>query len=301
MEICFLGTGATLPSIKRNVSSTALITDEGVLLFDCGEGTQRQMMLYGVSFMKVRWILLSHFHGDHILGLPGLLQSMELMGRKDPLYVYGPKGTVALMENLHSSGLAATSFPVYCRDMNKGDRHTAGKYTLTAVNAKHTVPALAYRLDGPERPGRFYPRKAQALGIPPGPLYGRLQRGLNIRIGDRIITPEMVMGKPRPGVSVAYAVDTRPTRQMAHYFEHVDVLIFDATFASDLLWRARMTGHSTAAEAANVALEAGARRLYLTHISARYEDAAPLLREARSIFRHTFLARDGLRYRIRMR
>lgn len=295
MELCFLGTGATLPSISRNVSSTAVLTDEGILLFDCGEGTQRQMMIHGVSFMKVRWIALSHFHGDHMLGLPGLLQSMELMNRKEPLNIYGPEGTERLLHLMALAGLIGPSFPVIPKSLRHSDVVALGRHRLMAVRAKHTVPALAYRLDAPVRPGRFYPKKAKKLGLEPGPIFGKLQRGETVTWKGRSITPSMVLGPPRPGPSVGYAVDTRPTRFITIGMKGVDALIFDSTFASEMISRARMTGHSTAAEAAEVAKKCGARKLYLTHISGRYDDVRILVNEARAVFSRSYAVRDGMR------
>lgn len=301
MEILFLGTGATLPSRKRNVSSTAVILDGHVLLFDCGEGTQRQMMVSGLSFMRIEWIAISHFHGDHVLGLPGLLQSMSLANRKGTLTFFGPRGTASFLEYLKGGGLIPSSFPITCIEMQDGSSANLGDYTIRSVDATHRTRALSFRVDGKMRPGRFYPRKAARLGVVAGPDFGNLQQGREITVMGRRVKPSDVMGPPRAGPSVGYAVDTRPNGRISRLMKHVDVLIFDSTFSSDLLRRARETGHSTAAEAASVARKVGAGRLYLDHISGRYEDPGEILREARSVFQKSFVARDFLRYRIKLK
>ncbi|MEM3851502.1 MAG: ribonuclease Z [Methanomassiliicoccales archaeon] len=300
MEILFLGTGATLPSVKRNVSSTAVVTDDGVFLFDCGEGTQRQMMIFGFSFMRIRCICITHLHGDHVLGLPGLIQSMALMRRKEELTLIGPRGFAAFYKKLHSAGMVGDAFPVKVTECEDGWKRTFGQMTVSAAEAKHIIDTVAYRIDAPVRAGKFHPEKALKLGLKPGPLFSILQSYKPVNVGGRIVLPEMVMGKPRPGASVGYAVDTRPTRHLATFMRGVNVLIFDSTFSHDLQAKAKQTGHSTATEAAQIAMKCGAKRLYLTHISARYNDSSDLLKEARSVFSPTFAAKDGMRYRVRM-
>ncbi len=296
MEIVFLGTGATLPSKVRNVSSTAVILEGGVSLFDCGEGTQRQLILSGVSFMKVNWIVLSHFHGDHVLGIPGLLQSMSLSGRRDELVFYGPEGTAAFIKHMIKGGLIPRSFPISAVEMKGGESRQMGEYTLSCVNATHNTRALSFRLDGKPRPGRFYPKKAMKLGVKPGPLFGTLQKNRQVKVEGRIVRPSEVMGKPRPGPSIGYAIDTRPNRDISSLMKGVDVLIFDSTFSGELKKRAVETGHSTCVEAATTAQRARVGRLYLDHISARYEDTSPLLSEARKKFPRSYVAKDFMRY-----
>lgn len=301
MEILFLGTGATLPSRSRNVSSTAVILDGDVLLFDCGEGTQRQLMVSGLSFMRIEWIAISHFHGDHVLGLPGLLQSMSLSNRKRKLTFFGPVGTATFIEYLKAGGLVPSTFPITCVEMEDGSSSAIGEFTLRSVNATHRTRALSFRLDGKRRPGKFHPKKAVKLGVLPGPDFGRLQRGTDVEGQRGKVKPSDVMGPARPGPSVGYAVDTRPNGRIGRLMKGVDVLIFDSTFSSELLKRAKETGHSTALEAATVARKAGVGRLYLDHISGRYEDTGAILKEAREVFEKSFVARDFLRHRVRLR
>ncbi len=285
-----------MPSRKRNVSSTAVILDDRILLFDCGEGTQRQLMISGRSYMKVRWLALSHFHGDHILGIPGLIQSMQFSGRKEELTFFGPEGLTHFLNGLLKSGLLNNTFPVRTVEMpgNRQSIFDAGKFTLKAVASKHNVPSLAFRLQEKDRPGRFYPGKASKLGVPPGPLFGRLQKGSSVTARGKRITSGMVMGPPRAGPSVGYAVDTRPTARITALMKCVSVLIFDSTFDESLISKARDTKHSTCVEAALTAKQADAGRLYLTHIGGRYDDSRVLREQARSIFPATFVARDFL-------
>lgn len=266
---------------------------------DCGEGTQRQMIRAGVSYMKVKWIALSHFHGDHVLGVPGLLQSMALSNRKSVLTFFGPAGLADLLTYMQKGGLIPTSFPVHAVEMESGSSARIGGHTLRAVNATHKTRALSFRVDGDERAGRFYPKRALRLGVPPGPMFGKLQRYQEVVVGGRTVHPSEVMGPRRAGPSVGYAVDTRPNRAIQGLMKGVGVLIFDATFSGDMLRRAKLTGHSTAAEAAECARKAGAGRLYLDHISGRYEDTSVLLSEARDIFPKSYMARDFLRHRVK--
>ncbi|MBX8631877.1 MAG: ribonuclease Z [Thermoplasmata archaeon] len=299
MDILFLGTAATLPSKKRNVSSTAILLDEGILLFDCGEGTQRQMMIAGQSFMRIRWIAVSHFHGDHILGIPGIVQSMQLEGRKEPMFIIGPGGLAAVLKVMRLAGFLNNTFEIVPVELAGGEEFSFEKYTLKTAEAEHSVRCLAYRLQERDRPGRFNPEKAIELGLTPGPDFGRLQRGESIKLAAGEVTPEMVIGPSRRGISIGYATDTRPSAQIEKLMERVDVLIFDSTFDSSLSSRAMETMHSTSAEAAELAKRCAADRLYLTHISGRYSDPKILRNEARNIFRRTYVASDFMRYTLK--
>ena len=302
MEVLFLGTGATLPSRKRNVSSTAVILDDSrMMLLDCGEGTQRQLMLSGRSYMKVRWIALSHFHGDHMLGIPGLVQSMQFSGRKEELTFFGPAGLIRLLKAMRTAGLLNNTFPIRAVEMHDRRVHAVdlGKFTLRAIDSEHNVHSLAFRVQEKDRPGRFHPGKARRLGVPPGPLFSKLQKGMSVTVNGKVIKPEMVMGPPRPGPSVGYAVDTRPTAGITEFMHMASVLVFDSTFDSGLRSRALETKHSTCVEAAETAKQAEVGRLYLTHVGGRYDDPRVLSDQARSIFPSSFVARDFLRYVLR--
>lgn len=281
-----------MPSPARGVSAIALQADGDVLLFDCGEGTQRQFMVSAVSFMRVSTIFISHFHGDHFLGLPGLVQSMNFSGREAPLWIYGPAGMIELAKTLVSLGHFSLTFPISVGEMKEGDIIELGGLTVTAVEGDHTVPELAYVVEEKERRGRFLPECAKELGVPPGPLFGKLQTGQEVRVGDRVIEPSMVMGPPRRGRKVVISGDTRPVDRLITAARGASVLVHEATLDSSLAEGARAYGHSTAREAGEVARDAGAGMLVLTHFSNRYEDTSSLEAEARSVFPNVVAATD---------
>ncbi len=281
-----------MPSPDRGVSAVALQIGKEVLLFDCGEGTQRQFMRSPVSFMKVSHIFISHFHGDHFLGLPGLIQSMNFSGREAELHVFGPEGMIELTKTILSLGYFQPSFKIFAGELNDGDQVDLGSYTVTALAGEHSVPALSFVVEEKPRQGRFLVERAIGLGVPPGPLFSQLQSGMEVRIGDRVIEPEMVMGPSRPGRKVVISGDTRPTARLTMAARGADVLVHEATLDSSLQEGARDYGHSTAKEAAEVAKEADVDLLVLTHISNRYEDTSVLENEAKAIFPPTMTAVD---------
>jgi ribonuclease Z len=263
-----------------------------VILFDCGEGTQRQLMMSSASFMRIRHIFITHLHGDHFLGLPGLIQSMNFSGRTESLAVHGPEGMVDTLSRALSLGFFDMNFDVYAQDLGDGDEVVCDGYSVRAVAALHTVPALSYVLEEEPRPGRFIPEKAKALGVREGPDFAALQRGESLLIEGREVRPEEVMGPPRPGMKVAFSGDTRPNPRFAAAAGGCDAMIHEATVMSDLSEKALQYGHSSAAMAAECAAQAGARMLFLNHISGRYEDATPLREEAEAIFRPVHVPND---------
>ncbi len=292
MHLTFLGTGGGMPSPDRGVSAIALQIGKEVLLFDCGEGTQRQFMLSPVSFMKVAHIFISHFHGDHFLGLPGLIQSMNFSGREADLHVYGPEGMVDLTRTVLSLGYFQPSFKIYAGELKDGDQLDLGGYIVTALAGDHSVPALSFVVEEKPRQGRFLVDRARELGVPPGPLFSQLQSGRAVTVGEMFIEPAMVLGPPRPGRKVVISGDTRPTARLTGAAKGADVLVHEATMDSSLQEGARDYGHSTAKEAAEVAREADVDLLVLTHISNRYEDTSVLENEAKAIFPNTVAAVD---------
>ena len=295
LTLTFLGTGAAIPSLDRNVAALALAREGETLLFDCGEGTQRQMMRYGVSF-GLRDIFFTHFHSDHLLGLTGLVRTLGLQDRTDPLRLYGPKGARRLLEHALAVGIERNKFPVEIEELAPGDRVARPAYDILAVEAEHRAPAIGYALVEHTRLGRFHPERVRELGVPEGPLWGRLHRGETVQLPDgRSFGPADLVGPPRPGRTVVITGDTRPTAAFVSAAAGADLLVHEATFCADEAEKAGQTGHSTAAEAAGVARDAGVRRLVLTHISARYSREAPeLVAEAQAIFPATLVARDGL-------
>lgn len=296
LTIRFLGTSASRPTVERNSPSIALVREGETFLLDCGEGTQRQMMRYGISF-NLSDIFFSHMHADHFLGLVGLLRTMTLHGRTDALHLWGPRGSERVLSRAEKLGGDRTGFPVRITEVAPGEAIRRADYSFVPFQVDHRgTSAVGWVLDEHDRLGRFNPDRARELGIPEGPQWGRIHRGEPVTLDDgRVITPDELVGAPRPGRKVAYTGDTRPCRTTVEAAQGADVLIHEATFAEEEQARAMETGHSTAREAARVAAGAGARRLLLTHISARYShDAGELEREARQVFAAARVARDGM-------
>ena len=295
LTVTFLGTGAATPTIDRNVAALAVQREGETILFDCGEGTQRQMMRYKVGF-SFSEIFFTHYHADHILGVTGLLRTMGLQDRSAPVTLYGPRGAQRVLGAAIALGIERNKFPVEIVEIKPGDRLPREEYDLVVFDTEHRADTVGYALVEHTRLGRFDPARARELGIPEGPLWGRLHKGETIVLEDgRLVAPADLVGAPRPGRTLVYSGDTRPHLALVQAARGADLLVHEATFGGEELERARETGHSTAAEAARVALEAGVRRLVLTHISPRYtRDAPELLAEAVAIFPETVIARDGL-------
>lgn len=295
LSVTFLGTGAACPTVERNVSALAVAREGETLLFDCGEGTQRQMMRYGVGF-SFRELFFTHYHSDHLLGVIGLVRTMGLLDRQTPLILYGPRPAQRILTAALAVGVERTRFPVEIVELKPGDRLTRPDYELQVFATEHRPDTVGYALVEHRRLGRFDPERARALGVPEGPLWGRLHRGEAVTLPDgTVVTSETLVGPPRPGRKLVYTGDTRPSDTVREAARGADLLIHDATFGSDEQDRAVETGHSTALEAARVARDAGVRQLALTHISARYtRDAPELLAQAREAFGEVIVARDGL-------
>ncbi|WP_419943544.1 ribonuclease Z [Candidatus Palauibacter sp.] len=294
LRLTFLGTASSRPTVSRNVPALALKRAGRRFLLDCGEGTQRQMMRYGVGF-SVGDILITHLHSDHYLGLAGLLRTMSLQGREEPLRIWAPRGAGGALRTLRDLGGDRLAFEAPVRELRAGQAVEGDGYRLEAFATDHTRASLGYALLEDPRPGRFDVGAARALGVPEGPLFGRLHGGESVELEDgRRVDPTDLVGPPRPGRKLVYTGDTRPSPQTVEIAGGADLLVHEATFSAEEARRARETGHSTAGGAARIAAEAGVKRLVLTHISARYaERPARLLEEARAIFPRTELARDG--------
>jgi ribonuclease Z len=303
LSVTFLGTSAARPTVERGVSSLAIAREGETLLFDCGEGTQRQLMRFGVGFTFSE-ILFTHFHADHFLGLTGLVRTLGLQGREEPLTLYGPAGASRYLGAAAQLGVERSPFEIVIREVQAGERLNRDGYELEVIPVEHGRHAVGYALREHRRLGRFNPERARELGVPEGPLWGRLHRGEAVEfdvttesgvVERRTVGPDDLVGAPRPGRLLVYSGDTRPCEAVVAASEGADLLIHEATFSHEELERARETAHSTAREAAQVALAARVRRLALTHLSARYSAAPDVLRdEARQVFRDTTVARDGL-------
>jgi len=294
MRLTFLGTSAARPTVSRNVSSLVIQREGEVMMFDCGEGTQRQMMRYGTGF-TLSQIYFSHLHADHFLGVIGLLRTLGLQGREEPVTLFGPAGATVILRQAVDLGVERVPFQVAIRELEPGEAVPHEGFSVIPFRTSHGGRSLGYALVEEERLGRFDAELARRLGVPEGPLWGRLHRGEAVEVEGRTITAAAVVGPPRPGRKVAYTGDTRPSRFVVEAVRGADVLVHEATFAADEAARARDTGHSTAREAARVAREAGVLQLLLTHISPRYADDPRLLeREARRLFPAASIAHDGL-------
>jgi len=291
MRICFLGTGGSWPTRDRNVASISLSHGKRTLLLDCGEGTQRQIMGSPVSPMRIDAILISHLHGDHFLGLPGLVQTMSLNNRDRPLTILGPEGTAQSVARALTSTVFDPGYDVDVTEMVGGDHFMVGDLKVTCAEASHGITDLAFRIETPIRPGRFHREKAISLGVPEGHLWGRLQKGepVTFRIGgkDRTVMPEDVLGGPRKGIAIVYSGDTAPCETVKDLACGADALIHESTYSLRFKEMAEQYGHSTSRGAAETARDAGVKRLFLIHTSPRYADPSlmdELIREAREVF-----------------
>jgi len=272
-------------------------------MFDCGEGVQRQMVKAGGGFHRKMKIFITHMHGDHVLGLPGLMQTMALLGRERKLDVYGPPGITEFMECIKETVQFALTFQVEIHELEEeGIVCEETEYFVQAAYANHVIKGFAYALVEKPRPGKFYPEKAKALGIAEGPLWSRLQQGHEVKLkGGRIVKPSEVVGKPREARKIVYTGDTRPFKNLKKLAAGASLLIHEATFDDSLKDRAAEDGHSTPSQAARDAKSAKVERLILTHISARYEDAsklARLVKQAKKIFENTQAAEDFMKLEI---
>lgn len=294
MEILFLGTSAAVPSKQHSTSCVAVKSGQDIVLLDCGEGSQRQLMLSPFSFMKVRAVLVTHLHGDHVFGLPGLLQTMSLSNRTDPLLVCGPPGTAAALEAMMSVTEGETSYPVHVQEVSGGERLEAGCFSIGPYATDHGIASVGYVVRDPDRPGRIDAEKARSLGIDSGREMAELKSGHAVR-GVR---PEDVVGPTIPGYRVAYSGDTRPCGTEDSAVSGADVLIHEATYMDSESRNASEHFHTTARQAAEVALRAGVSHLILTHISNRYDDRDAVRDEARSVFPESYVADDMQLYEL---
>ena len=292
LDVIFLGTSGGAPTARRGPSALLIRRGGDRLLFDCGEGTQRQLLRSSIGLVDLEQIFITHFHADHYLGLPGLLKTFALRMREAPLTIYGPPGLRELLDALRRV-FGRLDYPIELVELRAGEALERDGYKLLAFPVSHGgVPAIGYALVEEERPGRFDDALAGALGVPFGPERGALQRGEAVLLADgRTINAAELVGPARPGRTVIYTGDTTPAEAVALLFPGADVLVHEATFAEEEIERAAATGHSTAAGAARVADAAGVSLLAMTHLSPRYF-GPELLREARAIFPATVAPRD---------
>ncbi len=291
MRIIFLGTAGTFPTIHRNLPSIAIRRKGETLLFDCGEGTQRQMLKAKLGFCNK--VFITHMHGDHILGLPGLLQTMSLFQVGFPLKIFGPEGIANFINNIKKLVKCKITFPVIIKEIGEGEVCREKEYSIKASWMDHTIPNLGYALIEYERPGKFYPEKAISLGVPEGPLWFSLQHGNDVKLANgELISPRYVVDPPRKGRKIVYSGDTRPCEAILNLAKDADLLIYDATLDDGLMDKANIFGHSSPSQGALIAKKANVKRLVLTHISGRYNNAELLVHQAQNTFPNTDIVED---------
>ncbi|MFQ5823548.1 MAG: ribonuclease Z [bacterium] len=304
MDIVLLGTSASLPTRHRKPISTALMREGEILLFDCGEGTQMQFQKAGLKPGKLSKIFISHFHGDHFYGLVGLLTSLQLGGRAKPLNLYGPEGLRKYLEFMQRLSNFKLDYGINIYEVKQNSQETVwdlGEYFVKAKPLIHGIFVLGFKVEERPKPGKFNVQEAKKLGIADGPLRGRLQKGESVVLPNgKDVIPSQVIGSPRPGKKVAICLDTKPCRNSIELSKEVDLLIHDGTFDETQTEWANTTGHSTVVQAAAIAQEAGAKKLVLTHLSARYKEADEyyLLVQAKKLFPNTIIGQDLMKIKI---
>jgi ribonuclease Z len=293
MQLIFLGTSSGAPTVRRGLSSVVLVREGELLLFDTGEGMQRNFIRAGLGMNRKMKIFITHMHADHCVGLLGLLQTMDLQGREKCVDIYGePRVEEFLRENMRIINFRLT-FDFTVRKIEKdGVIVRERDYQVSCCKALHSVPSLAYCLEEFDRPGIFNLMEAKRLGIPEGNLYSKLQHGEDITHQGRLIRASHIVGPARRGRKIGISGDTRPTDKLARFFRECDVLVFESTYSHDKLEKAIENGHSTAAEAAMIAKESKVNKLILTHFSARYDDTSQLVNEAQLIHDNVEAAED---------
>lgn len=287
IRVVILGSGGSLPSVERGTSSVAIKHAGDVYLFDCGEGTQRQMMRFGVSYAKVKAIFVSHLHADHFLGIPGLVETLALIGRKDPLYIFGPRGTKDRLEEFVHMNLAQI------QDMDSDFTYRDEEFTIRPFHTMHYTNSAGFIFEENQK-RKFDKKKADEKGIK-GRMFSEIEAKGRLKVGKTTVRLEDI-STLKPGRKIVYTGDTLPCPQTIEAAKGADLLIHDGTFGQELKEEAELKRHSTASEAAKIAKKAGVKKLVLTHISNRYEDDKVLEREAREIFPESYVARDGAEF-----
>lgn len=298
MKIVTLGTSSAVPTLYRGLSSTALVRNGEVFLFDCGEGTQIQLMRSSVRRSRIHSIFIGHLHGDHLYGINGLMSTMHLDNREAPLMVFGPQGLLPFLHASFRSRNLNFSYPVTVKEFPRGFEGRVldeKEYYVDATPLDHSIFCLGWRFQEKDSPGSFNLKRAEELGIPRGPLFGKLQNGSSVTLPDgRKIQPSEVLGPPQPGKSIAYCLDTQFSKRSIQLAQNCTALIHETTFGPDGTDLARERKHSTMEDAARVASEAGTHHLIATHFSNRYDqrEIRKIADKARPVYENIILARD---------
>ena len=291
LDVVFLGTAGSTPTARRAPAATLIRRGGDRILLDCGEGTQRQLLRSRIGLVDLDVVLFSHYHADHVLGLPGLLKTYDLRGREQGLELYGPSGLGDLL-TVFAPILGRLGFPLHARELGIGDEVPGDGYRLIAHGVDHRGPAVAWELSEDERPGQFDVDEARRLGVPKGPAFGELQRGMSVTAADgSTIAPGAVVGPARRGRTLVFSGDTRPCASVRRAALGADLLVHEASFSSEDRARALETRHSTAAEAAELAFASEVKMLALTHLGSR-STPRMIKDEARAVFANTVVPRD---------
>jgi len=299
MKLVFLGTSAAQPTENRGLSCICLERDGEILMFDAGEAAQISFMKSGLGWNKKMKLFVTHLHGDHCVGILGLLQTMSMQNRTETLEIFGPKGVeefIGANIKILNFGL---SFPVLISTIKEGKIFEDEKFSMYVCKANHSVTAFSYLFKEKDKPGRFNLEKARQLGIPEGKLWSDLQKGNEITINGKTINSNQVLGEKRPGKKIGISGDTMPTSELEKFFENCDYLVFDSTFLEEEKLKAQETCHSTAKQAAILGKNAKVKNLILTHFSARYKDEVEHLKEAQEIHNSVITANDLLELEIK--
>lgn len=299
IKITFIGTGGSWPSPGRGLPSVAVQIDDTTSLFDCGEGSQKQLMKSRVSFMGIDNVFITHFHGDHFLGLLGMVQSMSFNNREKPLHIYGPRGAIRILSAALNVGYYRPKFEIRVGELDFGQTYDFGKFSITTMKNDHTVPAMSYRIEEPDLV-RIDKGRADALGIPSRKLE-ELRKNGAISYNGNTYTLDQVSGGIRPGRRIVYTGDTRPLPGMVEFARGADVLIHETTTDSTLEPKVNEFGHSSARQAAEIARDAGVGRFFLYHYSPRYDTIESLITEALGIFRESVASRELMEYEVPVR
>ncbi len=301
IEIDILGTAAGAPTKERGHPAISVKHEGSIYLFDCGENAQRQMKIAGISLLKIKAIFITHWHADHFAGLIGLMQTMALLERKQPLYIFSPKPGKAIVMTLqrlnnriHFVGPVDMDYKLIVKEISKGKVFADDRINVEAMPAIHSIPSVAYKFSENDRPGRFNVEKATALGLKPHQ-FGELQKGRNAKANGKTIKPSDVMGEPRPGLKIVYTGDTAYCKKLIKFAEFADLLIHEATYTIEFEEQARKVGHSTAWQAAEIAKKANVKKLVLVHFSSRHKDAEAIYAEAKDVFENTELGHDFMK------
>lgn len=299
MKLVFLGTSGAMPTENRSLSCICLEREGEILMFDAGEAAQISFIKSGLGWNKKMKIFVTHMHGDHCIGILGLLQTMAMKNRTEPIEIYGPSGIDEFISaNIKILNFGLT-FPVLITVISEGKVLENKKYSVFSCKANHSISAFSYLFKERDKPGRFHPDEAKKLKIPKGKLWGDLQEGKSIKVGNQIINPEQVLGEKRQGKKIGISGDTIPTKELEKFFENCDYLVFDATFLEEVKNKAIDTFHSTAYQAATLAKSANVKHLILTHFSARYKDEIKSVEEAKKIHDSVIGAKDLLEIEIK--